>query len=80
MPEVGSKPRSLLRGIGNLVGVGLHLLLVGVLLEGLTLAVRPWISFPISLPFEMQVLLTVPCVAAGLSGGQKTLSSGRSSS
>ena len=46
----------------------MHLLLLGLSLEGLTLLVRQWISFPISLPFEVQVLLTVPCVAAALSG------------
>jgi protein-S-isoprenylcysteine O-methyltransferase Ste14 len=67
-PDYGSKPRSLLTGIRKLLGVGMHLLLLGLLLEGLTLVVRRWISFPISLPFETQVLLTVPCVAAALSG------------
>jgi protein-S-isoprenylcysteine O-methyltransferase Ste14 len=59
---------SLLRGIKNLVGVGMHLLLLGLLLESLTLATQQWISFPISLPFRTQVLLTVPCVAACLLG------------
>jgi protein-S-isoprenylcysteine O-methyltransferase Ste14 len=64
----GEEPRSLLRGIRKVIGVGAHLLLLGLLLEGLTLAVRPWISFPIALPTEAQVLLTVPCVAGGLAG------------
>lgn len=59
---------SLLRGIKNLVGVGMHLLLLGLLIEGLTLVVRQWISFPISLTFETQILLTVPFVAACLLG------------
>jgi protein-S-isoprenylcysteine O-methyltransferase Ste14 len=68
MPENESKPFSLLRGIENLVGVGMHLLLLGLFLEGLTLFVRQWISFPISLTSETQVFLTVPCVAACLLG------------
>jgi len=68
MPENESKPFSLSRGIENLIGVGMHLLLLSLFLEGLTLVVRQWISFPISLTFETQVLLTVPCVAACLLG------------
>jgi protein-S-isoprenylcysteine O-methyltransferase Ste14 len=47
----------------------MHLLLLGLFLEGLTLVVRQWVCFPISLSFEAQVLLTVPCVAACLLGG-----------
>jgi protein-S-isoprenylcysteine O-methyltransferase Ste14 len=68
MPENESKPSSLLRGIENLVGVGMHLLLLSLFLEGLTLFVRQWISCPISLTSETQVLLTVPCVAVCLLG------------
>jgi len=68
MRENESKPFSLLRGIANLVGVGLHLLLLSLFLEGLTLIFRQWISFPISLTIETQVFLTVPCVAACLLG------------
>ena len=68
MPENESKPVSLLRGVENLVGVGMHLLLLSLFLEGLTLAVRQSISFPISLTFGTQVLLTHPCVAACLLG------------
>jgi protein-S-isoprenylcysteine O-methyltransferase Ste14 len=67
-PENESKPFSLLRGIESLIGAGMHLLLLGLFLEGSTLFVRQWISFPISLTSEMQVLLTVPCVAACLLG------------
>ena len=67
MPGNG-KPFSVLRGVKNLVGVGIHLLLLSLFLEGLTLAVRQWISFPISLTFGTQVLLTLPCVAACLLG------------
>ena len=68
MPENKSKPASLLRGIESLVGAGMHLLLLGLILEGSTLVVRQWISFPISLTPETQVFLTVPCVAAFLLG------------
>jgi protein-S-isoprenylcysteine O-methyltransferase Ste14 len=63
-----SKPVSLLRGIRNLVGAGMHLLLLGLVLEGMTLVLRRWISFPIALSREAQVLLTVPCVVAWLLG------------
>jgi hypothetical protein len=68
MPETESEPFSLLRRIENLVGVGVHLLLLSLFLEGLTLVVRRWISFPVRLTLVTQVLLTVPCVAACLLG------------
>ena len=63
-----SKPFSLLRGIAHLLGVGLHLLVLGLFFEGLTLVARQWISFPISLPFGAQIFLTVLCVIACLLG------------
>jgi protein-S-isoprenylcysteine O-methyltransferase Ste14 len=47
----------------------MHLLLLGLFLEGLTLVVRQWVCFPISSSFEAQVSLTVPCIAACLLGG-----------
>jgi protein-S-isoprenylcysteine O-methyltransferase Ste14 len=59
---------SLLKGFKNLLGVGLYLLLVGLLLEGLTIVVRQWISFPIKLPLGTRILLTVVCVTACLVG------------
>jgi protein-S-isoprenylcysteine O-methyltransferase Ste14 len=68
MPENISKLCSVLRGIKNIVGVGMHLLLLGLFLEGLTLVIQQWISFPISLTFETQILLTFPCVIACLLG------------
>jgi len=67
-PEAKSKLLSLLRGLKNLVGAGLPLLLIGLLLEGLTIVIRQWVSFPIPLTLEMRTLLTVPCVAACLLG------------
>jgi protein-S-isoprenylcysteine O-methyltransferase Ste14 len=68
MPESKSKASSLLSGVENLVGVGMHLLLLSLFLEGLTLVVRQRISFPIPLTFETQVCLTVPCVSVCLLG------------
>ena len=70
MKRPGPKSRllSLLRGLRNLLGVGLYLLLLGLLLEGLTLVLRQWISFPLPLTLEVQIVLTVPCVAACLLG------------
>jgi protein-S-isoprenylcysteine O-methyltransferase Ste14 len=67
-PENKSKLFSVLRGLKNLLGVGLHLLLLGLLLEGLTMTIQEWISLPIPLAFETRILLTVPCVAACLWG------------
>jgi len=66
--EAKSKLLSLLRGFKNLFGVGLHLLLSGLLLEGLTIVIRQWISFPIPLTLEMRILLTAPCAVACLLG------------
>jgi protein-S-isoprenylcysteine O-methyltransferase Ste14 len=68
MPGNEAKPFSLPKNILNLVGAGMHLLLLGIILEGATLLLRQWISLPISLAFETQVLLTLPCVTACLLG------------
>jgi protein-S-isoprenylcysteine O-methyltransferase Ste14 len=67
----GNEPRlfSLLSGVQSLLGAGIHLLLLGLFLEGLTLIVRQWVSFPISLSFEAKTALTVPCVAGCVLGG-----------
>lgn len=65
----GPKLLSLIYGIKDLLGAGIHLLLLGLVLEGLAAVVRQWISFPISLPSEAQVLLTVLCVAICLVSG-----------
>jgi hypothetical protein len=66
--ENKSKLFSLLRGLKNLLGVGLHLLILGLLLESLTVAIQQWISFPLPLTSETRILLTIPCVAACLLG------------
>jgi protein-S-isoprenylcysteine O-methyltransferase Ste14 len=63
MPRGNLKPASLVKGIKHLVGVGMYLLFVGILLEGLALLVRQRISFPVQLASEIRILLTVLCVA-----------------
>jgi len=57
-----------LKNLNNLLGVGPHVFLIGLFLEGLTLMVRRWISFPIPLSLETRILLTIPCVVACLGG------------
>ena len=66
--EEKSRLRVLWPGLKRVFGVGLYLLLLGLVLEGLTVVLWQWVSFPIPLTLEMQILLTVPCVAACLSG------------
>jgi protein-S-isoprenylcysteine O-methyltransferase Ste14 len=44
------------------------LILLGLLLEGLILALRRWISLPISINVKIQVVLTIPFVTACLLG------------
>jgi protein-S-isoprenylcysteine O-methyltransferase Ste14 len=63
-----NKTLSLLERFRNLLGVGLYLLLVGLLLEALTIVARQWISFPILLPVEAQIVLTLLCVLFFLLG------------
>jgi protein-S-isoprenylcysteine O-methyltransferase Ste14 len=66
--EKESKPLSLVSGIKDLLGVGMYLLLLGLFLEGLAIVVQQWISFPISLALEAQILFTVHCAAICLFG------------
>ena len=56
------------KSLKNLLGVGPHLILIGLFLEGLTLVVQHWVSFPIPLDFNIQILLTIPFVIACLLG------------
>lgn len=56
----------LINSLRNLLGVGPYLLLVGLILEGLTIIIKQWIAFPISLDIGIQILLTIPCVVACL--------------
>lgn len=66
--ENQSRLLSLVRGIKDLLGVGLHLLLLGLFLEGLAAVLRQWISFPLVLTSEVQILLTVLCLSVCLLG------------
>ena len=52
----------ILKEIKSLIGAGLPLLFVGLLLETVAVAVRRWISFPVPLTINIQILLTVPCI------------------
>ena len=56
------------KSLKNLLGVGPHLLLIGLFLEGLTIVVQQWVSFPIRLDVNIQILLTIPFVIACLLG------------
>jgi protein-S-isoprenylcysteine O-methyltransferase Ste14 len=61
--------RSIWTCLRNLLGVGPHLLLLGIALEGLTMLIRRWVTLPIPLTLASQALLAVPCVilcAAGI--------------
>ena len=59
---------SFLEKFKNLLGAGLYLLVIGLLFEALALIIRQWVSFPISLTFEMQIATTILCVLVCLSG------------
>ena len=63
-----SKRLPLLSGLRKLLGVGLYLLLLGLLLEGLTVVLWQWVSVPIPLTLEVQILLTIPLAAACILG------------
>ena len=68
MPDHTSTPGLRLRDIKSLLGAGVHLLLVGFFLEGITLGIQQWISCPFSVTVKMQVLMTAPCIALCLFG------------
>ena len=67
-PRSKSKMLSLLKGFKNLLGVGIHLLMTGFLLEALTMVVQQWVSFPVPLAAGMRIALTFPCVLLCLVG------------
>jgi protein-S-isoprenylcysteine O-methyltransferase Ste14 len=60
--------RSMTEGFRKLLGVGPGLLVLGLLLEGLAIAARSWISFPIPFTPQKQIVLTILCVTACLLG------------
>ena len=61
-PRPKGKILSFLKGLKDLLGVGMHLLLVGFLLEALTIVARQWVSVPVSLADGMRITLTLSCV------------------
>ena len=65
--EKGKTP-SLYGRFKNLVGVGPHLLLLGFILEALTIVIRRWVSFPMSLSFEIRVIFSIVCIIVCLMG------------
>jgi protein-S-isoprenylcysteine O-methyltransferase Ste14 len=67
-PKLNSKIFPLLKGLKDLMGVGMYLLLAGILIEVLTVVVLHWVSFPISIAVRMQIALTFPCVLLCLLG------------
>lgn len=60
--------KSLISSLKNLLGVGPYLLLVGIVLEGLTVIIQQWAYFPISLDTSIKILLTIPFVVVCLLG------------
>lgn len=59
---------SLLKRFKNLLGAGPHLLLLGLILEGMTIVCRRWVSFPFSITVKMKVVLSAPCIVLCLLG------------
>jgi protein-S-isoprenylcysteine O-methyltransferase Ste14 len=64
----GSKRWGFLTGFKNLLGVGPHLIVLGLFFEGLTVLLRRWVSFPIPLPLGVQFMLTIPCLFLAVGG------------
>lgn len=62
------KTNRLLESFRKLVGVGWLLLFVGLLLEGIAILVRRWISLPILFSFSTRILLTIPCILLSVAG------------
>lgn len=56
------KTPSLINRFKNLLGAGPYLLLLGLVFESLTIFIRRWISFPVSLSSVMQIILTILCI------------------
>jgi protein-S-isoprenylcysteine O-methyltransferase Ste14 len=67
-PRSKSKVLSLLKSLKNLLGVGIHLLVGGLMLEALTIVARQWVSFPVPLPAGVRIALSIPCVLMCLAG------------
>jgi protein-S-isoprenylcysteine O-methyltransferase Ste14 len=66
----------LLQGLKNLFGVGIYLLLIGLLLEVLTIVIWQSVVFPFSLSQDVRIFLTflsVLCCLSGIIWFNKTL-------
>jgi len=64
MKENDTQPSSLFYRIVSLLGVGPHLIFLGLILEGLTLVTRRWVSYPVALNIEVRVAITAVCLIA----------------
>ncbi|MFN2236789.1 MAG: methyltransferase family protein [Anaerolineales bacterium] len=60
--------QSFLAGLRQLLGVGIYLLLIGILLEILTMVLHAYGSLPISIPLAWQFICTGICVILCFSG------------
>jgi protein-S-isoprenylcysteine O-methyltransferase Ste14 len=56
------------RTLKKVLGVGPHLLLIGFIIEGLTIICHQRVSLPIRLNLETQILLTIPCAVVCILG------------
>lgn len=54
--------------VRQVLGAGVHLLLLGLGLEAATIVAWQWVSFPLVIPWPMQLLLTAACIAACVAG------------
>ncbi len=68
MMKPKDKNPSFLINFKNLLGVGVYLLFIGILIEGLMVFVNRYISIPISISFGWQITLTLICALICLSG------------
>jgi protein-S-isoprenylcysteine O-methyltransferase Ste14 len=66
--ESGGTVLRFVKRIINLVGVGLPLLFVGLLIEGIVIFLRRWITLPVPLSIGMRILLTIPCILISVLG------------
>ncbi len=68
MMKPKAKNPSFLINLKNLLGVGIYLLFIGMLIEGLMVFANRYVSIPISIPFGWQMTLTLICMLICLSG------------
>ena len=57
-----------IKGLKNLLGVGPYLIIIGLLLEFLTIILQQWVSFPVRPGLSLQISLTIFLVIVCLSG------------